>query len=320
MKQRIAMVGAGAIGGWVGAALAAAGHDVAFVARGSTLSALQQRGIGLSQDGETRFFPCRASADPTDLGTCDMVIIAVKAHALPALAPRLTPLIGPDTVVLPMLNGVPWWFMGAERPLYSVDPSGTIAASLPRSALIGCVVHAAVNVPEPGISKLHFCDKLIIGEAEGGQSPRLEAAADLLATARLAVEHSPDIRTAIWFKLWGNMTMNPMSALTLATMDRLLDDPYVRELALAAMAEAQELGARIGCPIDQSGQQRMEVTHKLGAFKTSMLQDVEAGRTLELDALLSAPIEIAEAEGVPVPVLRGLLGLVRTMARSRGLY
>lgn len=317
---RVTIAGAGAIGGWIGARLASAGHAVSFVARSHTLTALRDRGIGLQEEGETRFYPCNASDDPADLGLQDLVIIAVKAQNLPDLAPKLMPLIGPGTCIVPMLNGVPWWFMGAERQLRSVDPENAIANHLERSSLIGCVVHAAASVPQPGISALHFCDKIILGEADGGFSQRLQGLTEIFQAAGIAAKATEDIRTAIWFKLWGNMTMNPISALTLATTDRLLNDPLICELVLTAMEEARQLGQSISCPIEQSGVDRMMTTRKLGSFKTSMLQDVEAGKALELDALLAAPIEIAEAQGVDMPVIRGLFALARSMAQSRGLY
>jgi 2-dehydropantoate 2-reductase len=318
--MKIGIVGAGAIGTWVGASMAKAGHSVSVLARGATLAALADRGLGLRTGEDTVFYPCHVAADAVALGAQDIVLIAVKAQSLPALAPAIRPMIGPDTMVVPMLNGVPWWFMGEGRPLLSVDPDGAIAAAISPERLIGCVVHASAAVPEPGVSHLRMCDKLIVGEPMGGLSDRVEVLRDCLQTAGIPTKASPDVRKEVWYKLWGNMTMNPMSALTLATMDRLLDDPMLHAFALGAMEEARAIGQSIGCPITESGEDRMQVTRKLGAFKTSMLQDVEAGRSIELDALLAAPLEIAQAVGVDAPLLGALFGLARTMGRSRGLY
>jgi 2-dehydropantoate 2-reductase len=318
--MKIGIVGAGAIGTWVGAQLAQAGHEVSVFARGQTLAALKARGLGLRIADETTFHPCDAAADAASLGVQDIVFIAVKAQALPALAPQIGALIGPETLIVPMLNGVPWWFMGHDRPLRSVDPDQTIACSIPRDRIIGCVVHASAAIIEPGVTNLRMCDKLIVGEPLGGNSDRVQDLRASLDTAGIATVASPDIRMEIWFKLWGNMTMNPMSALTLSTMDRLLDDPLLRNFALQAMEEARAIGSLIGCSITDSGEARMDVTRKLGAFKTSMLQDVEAGRSIELDALLAAPLEIANDLGIAAPYLGALFGLARTMGRSRGLY
>ncbi|MEP7222878.1 MAG: 2-dehydropantoate 2-reductase [Novosphingobium sp.] len=317
---RIAIVGAGAIGGWVGATLARAGHDVSVLARGATLEALLNGGIVLEKDGQVISAPVRASADAASLGEQDIVVIAVKAQSLPALAPTLAPLVSDKTIILPLLNGVPWWFAGEDEPLISVDPDGVLARSLPFAQVIGCVVHASASVVSPGRAMLRMGDRLILGEPAGGRSERVEAVAALILGAGLPAVISENVRLEIWYKLWGNMTVNPISALTLATADRILDDPLVSRFILAIMAEARAIGAAIGCPIEQSGEDRNTVTRKLGAFKTSMLQDVEAGRSIELDALLAAPREIAARLGQPVPAIDALLGLTRLMGSSRGIY
>jgi 2-dehydropantoate 2-reductase len=283
------------------------------LARGATLTALRERGWSL--DGVAR--PVTASDDPTDLGEQDVVILTVKAHALPGLAPALKPLLGPDTVVVPALNGVPWWFF-PDRALRSVDPDGTIAATIDRSRVIGCVVHLSAAVTAPGEAALAAGNGLILGEPDGGASARLDAVAELLSGFDVTL--SADVRRDVWYKLWGNMTVNPISALTGATADRILDDPLVNGFAHAVMREAAAIGARIGCPIEQSPVDRNAVTRRLGAFKTSMLQDAEAGRPLEIDAMLTAVREIAGALDVPTPSLDALLGLTRLAAEQRGLY
>ncbi|MGI5242355.1 2-dehydropantoate 2-reductase [Dactylosporangium sp. CA-139066] len=308
--ERVCVVGAGAVGAVFGARIAG---PLSVLARGATLAALRERGWSL--DGAAR--PVTASDEAADLGEQDVVILTVKAHALPALAPALKPLLGPDTIVVPALNGVPWWFF-PDRALRSVDPDGTVAAVIDRSRVIGCVVHLSAAVTAPGEARLAAGNGLILGEPGGGSSARLDAVAGLLAGFDVTL--SADVRRDVWYKLWGNMTVNPISALTGATADRILDDPLVNGFAHAVMREAAAIGARIGCPIEQSPADRNAVTRRLGAFKTSMLQDAEAGRPLELDAMLSAVREIAEAEGVPTPSLDALLGLARLAARERGLY
>lgn len=320
---RIAVVGAGAIGGWVGAKLAATGRPVSALARGDTLAALEAHGFRLLEDGVERSFPVTAAESAAALGVQDLVIVAVKGPALAAVASAVAELCGPQTVVVSMMNGLPWWFFAGEAgrpPLRSVDPEGAIAERIPFERVLGCVVHAACATAEPG-KVVHRNGKgLILGEAVGGPSARLEAAAEVFREAGFDVTVSERIQRDIWYKLWGNMTMNPISALTGTTCDRILDDPLVNGFVLRIMAEAAELGARIGCPISESGADRNAVTRKLGAFKTSMLQDVEAGRPIELDALLGAPREIAQQLGLATPAMDALLGLTRVFAQARGVY
>lgn len=324
--MKIAIVGAGAIGGWMGVRLAAAGHDVGVLARGATLAALREAPWRLELGGETLEARVAVNDDPQAMGVQDLVIVALKGPALPALAPSLRPLIGPDTIIVPAMNGVPWWFLlggaGEMAPaaLPSVDPDGAIAASIPFANVLGCVVHASAFVEGAGHVVHKAGNGLILGEPDGSLSPRLELIAGLFADAGFEVDRSAAIRRDIWYKLWGNMTMNPISAITGATCDLMLDDPLVGAFVLRVMAEAQAIGARIGCDIAESGEDRVAVTRKLGAFKTSMLQDAEAGRPLEIDQLLSAPIEIGEALNLSVENLQTLLGLVRLFARVKGLY
>ena len=324
---KVCVVGAGAIGGFLGTRLAAAGEaSVAALARGATLAALRDHGWRLEK-GATRLQApvAAASDDPRDLGPQDLIIITVKGPALPALAPSLTPLIASDTLVLPAMNGVPWWFSDGiaalgTGPLESVDPGGGIAATIAGRQVIGCVVHASAATAAPGIALHRMGRGLIIGEPAGGRSARVRALSELLTRAGFEVTCSQRIRYDIWYKLWGNMTMNPVSALTGATMDRVLDDDLVRAFCSAAMAEAAAIGARIGCDVRESPQDRHAVTRKLGAFKTSMLQDVEALRPLELDALVGAVREIGRRVGVATPNCDALFGLTRLFGRVRGLY
>ncbi len=310
--QRIAIVGLGAIGGWVAARLALAGHPVSALVRAAGPE--RARTLDDEHGRHEVAIPCSDRAEV--LGEQQLVVLAVKAPALADAVRAATPLIGPDTLVLPMLNGVPWWFVEG-RALVSVDPGGRIAAAVPAKRTIGCVVHAAVLRDGP-VVRVQRSDGLLLGEPQGGASDRVRALAALFDHAGIRAQAEPDIRRAIWYKLWGNMTVNPVSALTLATADRIIASE-ARPFLLACMAEAAEIGARIGCPIAESGEDRMAVTARLGAFRTSMLQDVEAGRTTELEALVGAPREIGRLVGVATPNIDALYGLTRLLAESRGL-
>jgi 2-dehydropantoate 2-reductase len=318
--------GAGAIGGWIGAGLAAAGCKVSVVARGATLEALNRDGLRVVSGTDTRSVNVGASASPAALGVQDLVVIAVKAPALLDVARQIAPLIGPDTLVLTAMNGVPWWFFQGFGGLYAgttlkaVDATGEIAAAIPAANIIGCVVHASCSVDAPGVIRHHFGNGLIIGEPSGEQTPRVQALADLLVRAGFAASVSAQIQKDAWYKLWGNMTVNPISAFTGATTDRILGDELVRDFISKIMLEAKEIGARIGIPIAQQPEDRHAVTLKLGAFKTSMLQDVEADKAVELDALVTVVKELGELTRVPTPFTDALLGLARLHARVHGLY
>ena len=324
--MKVCIVGAGAIGGFIGARLAAGGAcQVSAVARGATLAALQAHGWRLQQGAALLQLPVRASARPAELGVQDLVIIAVKGPALAAVAQDIAPLLGRDSIVLAAMNGVPWWFgdgiaaLGAA-PLDSVDPGGRIAAAIARQRVLGCVVHASCTAPEPGLVAHKMGQGLIIGEPDGGTSARAARVGALFTRAGFDVTLSPRIRSDIWYKLWGNLTMNPVSALTGATMDRLLDDALVRDFCSAAMREAAAVGARIGCALEQSPEERHAVTRRLGPFKSSMLQDAQAGRAIELDSIVGAVREIGLRVGVATPNIDALLGLTRLFARVHGLY
>ncbi len=328
--MKIAVVGVGAVGGLIAARLALAGHEVSALARGATLATVRDRGLRLRAAGQESVVPIRASDQAQALGEQDLVVIAVKGTTLADVARYLQPLVGPRTFVMPAMNGVPWWFLqtpptadrlaAPDRRIASIDPDGRIQAALPLERVLGCVVHLTCSSPEPGVVQHGFGDRLIVGEPAGGPSARVAAVCAALAQAGFKAEASADIRNDIWYKLWGNMTMNPLSALTGASTAGLLDDPLVHGFILRTMAEAAEVGAQLGCPIAQSGEERMALTRQLGAFKTSMLQDALAGRALELDALVTAVHEIGQRFGVAMPNISALLGLTRLMARERGLY
>ncbi len=324
--MKVCIYGAGAIGGWIGHKLAASGCHVSVVARGATLAALQQHGLRLNDGGNITAQQVQASAQPADLGVQDLVVLAVKAPALAEVARHIAPLIGPNTIVLTAMNGVPWWFLQgfggalANQRLSTVDPDGTLEKAIPAASIIGCVVHASGLVDEPGLIRHHKGNTLIIGEPSGQKTARVEALSALLAKAGFEAPVSEQIQKDIWYKLWGNMTMNPISALTGATSDLIMGDELVCGFTSNVMLEAKEIGARVGIPIDQTPEERHVITRKLGAFKTSMLQDVEAGKPVELDALVSAVRELGQLTGVATPFTDALLGLARLNARMRGLY
>ena len=324
--SKVCIVGAGAIGGLIGARIAATGrHQVSALARGETLAALQRHGWRLRTSDGLVQAPVTACQSAEDLGPQELVIIAVKGPAMPAVSSQITPLIGPKTLVLSAMNGVPWWFVDGDwalggGPLQSVDPGGAIARSIPFRQVLGAVVHASAFAEQPGLVVHRMGQGIIVGEPGGHVSLRSSAVAALLADAGFEVTQSARIRTEVWYKLWGNLTMNPISAITGATTDRILADPLVRSFCSAAMREAAEIGACIGCVIDQTPEDRHVVTARLGAFKTSMLQDAEAGRPLELDTIVAAVREIGARLGVATPGIDALLGLSRLFGRVHGLY
>ena len=322
--MKVCIVGMGAIGGWIagqlGQRLPAGELQLSALARGATLAALRRQGLILHSGGQRHQQALTASPHSAELGPQDLVVVAVKAQALADVAPQIAPLMGSHTRVMLAMNGLPWWFFD-ELPgacqglrLKTLDPHGTLRSALPTERLIGCVVHASCSVAAPGEVVHATGQGLVLGEPAGGRSERVEQLAGLLTRAGFAATVSERIQRDIWFKLWGNMTLNPISALTGATCDRILDDELVRGFVSGVMLEAREMGARFGCPIDQSPEERHAVTRKLGAFKTSMLQDREAGRPLEVDAIVGAAVEVARHLGLATPNLDILAGLSRLMA------
>ena len=323
--MKVCIYGAGAIGGWIGARLARQGAQVSAVARGATLAALKDKGLRLDLQGEHIAVPVQASEHASDLGVQDLVVVAVKAPAMAAVAAGIGPLLGPHTLVLTAMNGVPWWFFDgfgalAGTRLQAVDPEGAIARNIPAHHIVGGVVHASCALEGPGHVRHHFGNGLIIGEPSGQATPRAQALLATLQAAGFDATLSAQIQKDVWYKLWGNMTVNPVSALTGATTDKILDDPLVCGFISQVMLEAREIGARIGIPITQEPEDRHAVTRKLGAFKTSMLQDVQASRPIELDALVTVVQEIGRLTQVPTPFTDALLGLARLHGRMRGLY
>jgi 2-dehydropantoate 2-reductase len=338
--MRICIVGAGAVGGYIASLLAfSEAADTSVLARGATLAAVHRHsldhdgphsgGLRVQTNDGVVTVAVRAAGSAAELGPQDVVVLAVKAQSAPAAVTSLGPLLGPSTVVLPTMNGVPWWFFDqidgvggfggpcAGMHLSSVDPGGAMARVVPVSRVLGVVVHFSASSPAPGVVRHFSGDRLIIGEPSGVASARLEAVAEVLREAGFTVDVSNRIRQDAWYKLWGNLTVNPVSALTGATSGQILDDSLVRAFCESAMMEAREIGARIGCPIAELPADRNAVTRKLGDFRTSMLQDALAGRPLELDALTGAVREIGAIVGVPTPYVDALHGLARLAEQVR---
>ncbi|HEU0203413.1 MAG TPA: 2-dehydropantoate 2-reductase [Burkholderiaceae bacterium] len=327
-KPRVCVIGAGAIGGFFGARLANGHVEVSVVARGHTLEALRTRGWVLESGGERIVAPVRAVADARELGPQDIVIIAVKAYALTDIAPLVAPLLGPSTIVVPALNGLPWWFtLGGPLPiserLRSVDPQGIIEASIPTPVVIGAVVYPACSSPEPGFSKHNSGSKVVFGEinTRAGTKPsaRLGSLIALLKSAGFDAEASTDIRAEVWKKLLGNACFNPVSLITGTATDRLIDDPNIYTLFTMMMNETLAVGRALGLDVAIAPADRIALTRKLGNVKTSMLQDAEAGRPVELDAILGAINEIAEKLGIAIPANRIVYGLAQMRAKTFGL-
>lgn len=318
-NQKIAVIGGGAIGGLIAARLARASVAVSLVARGAHLAAIRRDGLTIVE-GEARYTQAiNATDNPASLGAQDIVFVCLKGQALVQSAASFAPLVGPHTHIVSAMNGVPWWFLHAfgaahaNAPLEAVDPGGVVSRALPPAQASGCVVHLSSSIAGPGVIRKGNGNGMILGEASAAMAARAQEARDLLAQAGFDVTAGKPIQADIWAKLWGNMTMNPISALTRSTADVILDDTLTLSLVQAIMAEARTIGETLGIPLEMTIEQRNAITRKLGAFKTSMLQDVEAGRTLEVEALLGAPYELAKRLGVAAPSLGMLYGLARQL-------
>jgi len=324
--MKICIYGAGAIGGLMGVRLAQRGAQVSVVDVGPTLEAIKKEGLRVVEDGRKLTAKVTATDHPGVLGPQDLVIISVKGPTLKFIAPKIRYLLGPQTVVITAMNGVPWWFFQgfggayAGTQLRSVDPDGAIAGNIPVEHVLGCVIMLSCRLIEPGVIEHVSGNKLSIGEPDQSDSERLHNVANLLRDAGFEVNASRSIQKDIWLKLLGNMTHNPISAITGATMDRILDDPQVSDLCIKVMYEAAEIGKQFGCVMSDTPEQRQESTRSLGPFKTSMLQDVEAHKAVELDALVGAVNEIGRIVGVKTPYMDALLGLMRVKAQVMGLY
>jgi 2-dehydropantoate 2-reductase len=319
LNPSAAIVGAGAIGAWIGDALDRAGWAVSMLARGPTLAALRSGGLVVERGGEARHSRPRAGSPP-ELGIHDYVFLTVKAQFLPELAPSLSPLIGPATVVISGTNGIPWWFFHdfggalANQSLQSVDPGQAQERTFPRKRILGSVVHASARVLAPAHVQVVAADRLILGEPSGELTDRVRAVVNGLRAGGVNAEISAQIRHEVWAKLWGNMNMNPLSALTRSGTSKLLADPEVRELCVRMMEEMQACARRLDLQSSMTPAERIAVTQRLGDFRTSMLADLEAGRPLELAPQLGAVAEIALRLDVPAPFVRSILGLTRLLS------
>ena len=328
--MKIAVVGAGAIGGYLGAKLARSGEDVTFIARNRNLEAIRANGFRLVlEDGSEEHAPtARAVQHMAEAGPQDAVLLTVKAHQVGDLLPELRALFGPKTVVVTMINGIPWWYFhklpGAHegRSLTSVDPGGRIAEHIEPERLIGSIVYPAAELLQPGVVKVIEGNRFTIGELDGSRSERIEALSQAMMKAGFKAPMSKDIRSEIWIKLWGNLSFNPISALTHATLEDICRFPASRALAASMMAEAQTVAEALGVQFKISLEKRIAGAEAVGAHKTSMLQDVEHGRAIELEALLGSVVELARITGSATPTLDAIYAaaslLARTLAAHRG--
>ena len=324
--SKVAIFGAGAIGGLVGAKLALAGADVTLIARGPHLAAVRDQGLTLISDGETHVIPIKATDDPDEADPQDYVIVTLKAHSLTVAAPAIAKLMGPKTVLVTGINGVPYWyFHGLGGPLggrhiESVDPGGVIWHTLPPGQVIGAVVYPAAEVVRPGVIEHTYGDRFSLGEPDGSRSERGEILSKLMIQAGFKAPLRPGIRDEIWVKLWGNLAFNPLSALTGSTLDRLGTRPELRAIIRAMMVEGQAVGQSVGAKFGIDIDKRIDGAAEVGAHKTSMLQDLERGRPMEIDALLGAVVELGRLTGVVTPACDLVLALVRERARLAGCY
>lgn len=318
---RIALVGAGAVGGYVAAPLARGGHTLSVLARGATLEAIRRNGgLTLQSQGERYTAPARAAEDARSFGPQDIVLLAVKAPALPKAAAHLPPLLGPQTIVLPLLNGIPWWFFQGPQRLRSLDPDGALERAIPFEHIVGSVVFPSLSSPEPGVTVHASGSRLVFGEPGGGESERVRHVVEVLEAAGHSPEATTDIRREVWLKLLGNACFNPVSLVTGSHTDELIDDPRINKLFTGMMLELLALGRALGIAIDIRPADRLAFTRKLGHIKTSMLQDLEASRPVEIDAILGAAIEAAERAGVAAPLLETVYALARRRAEVAGIY
>jgi len=327
---KYAIVGAGAIGGYLGTKLALAGEQVTFIARNKNLEAINARGFSLQlPDGSTEHTRAVSAVQaPAQAGPQDVVLLTTKAHQVRDLLPGLRDLFGPQTLLVTMINGVPWWYFQKlqgpyqGRTLTSVDPDGALAAGIEVDRIIGSIVYPAAELVEPGVVKLVEGNRFTLGELDNQRTPRIEALSQSLMAAGFKAPVSRDIRSELWVKLWGNLSFNPISALTHATLEDICKFPLSRELAARMMSEARSVGEKLGVGFKVSLEQRIDGAQAVGAHKTSMLQDVEHGRGLELEALVGSVVELARITETPTPTIDAIYAatalLTRTLAAQGG--
>ena len=326
--MKICVYGAGAVGGLIAGWLPRAAAQVSVVARGAQLDTIRRHGLRIRSlaDGRVEITHPIAESDPAKLGPQDYIIVCVKAQSLSGVADGIGPLVGPQTSILTAMNGVPWWFFdrlkfgGGKHRLESLDPGGRLARAMPTERIVGCVVHLAASTPEPGLISHNMGRKLILGEPGGRNGARTSRIVDALNAAGFEALATPFIEKEFWVKLMGNVSFNPVSALTLSTADRLIDSPEVKSYMVAIMREVLAIGRAVGVDADIDPEARIDMARALGKFKTSMLQDMEAGKSLEIDGLLAGTLEIAAKAGVRAPFTESLFGLVRARALATNQY
>lgn len=324
--MKIAIFGAGAIGGYLGVRLAQAGADVTFIARGAHLEAMRNNGVTLISENKRATVSVRCASGAEEVDKQDYVFVTLKAHSLPAAAPQIAAMLGPDTALIMGVNGVPYWyFYGLDtkwrgRTIESVDPGGILWRTLSPERVIGCVVYPAAEVIEPGIIEHTYGNRFSLGEPDGSKSARVQELSKQLIAAGFKAPIRSQIRDELWVKLWGNLCLNPLSVLTTSTLDRLAGDPDLRDICRTMMREAQGIAESLGVRFGIDLEQRIDGALEVGAHKTSMLQDLERGRPMEIDAMLGAVVELGDLTSHAMPTCRAILGLVRERARRAGCY
>jgi len=323
---KVCIYGAGAIGGYLGARLSLGGVDVSLIARGPHLRAIQKNGLTLREDGKATNIRLPCSENPEDFSVQDYVIVTVKAHSGPVIAPKMGPLLGPNTAVVPAVNGVPWWYFYKldgpfeGRRIEILDPGGAQWNHIGPNRVIGCVVYPAAEIVEPGVIQHVALNRVPLGEPDGSRTDRVLALSEVMIAAGLRAPVRSRIRDDIWVKLWGNMSFNPISVLTGATLREIGTDPGVRSVVRAMMVEAQEIGETLGVKFPIDLERRIDGGAQVGDHKSSTLQDLEAGKTLELDALLGAVCELGRVVGVETPTMDMINALTRQRAIMVGCY
>lgn len=324
--MKIAIYGAGAIGGLLGFHLADAGAEVTLIARGPHLAAMREKGLTMIDESGERSLPVKAVQDPAEAGPQDYVLITLKASSVSAIAEPMQPLLGPETCVVTAQNGIPWWYfhaVGGEhegRRIESVDPGGRLWSLIPPERCLGCVVYPAAEIERPGVIRHVYGNRFMLGEPDGSKSERATAISKALTKAKFKAPVRPSIRDDIWLKLWGNLSFNPLSALTGATLEQMAADPGVHRLAAAMMTEGKAVGEALGVSFSVDVETRIGWAADVGAHKTSMLQDLELGRSMEIDALVTAVAELGDIAGIETPMIDAVLALVVQRARLAGCY
>lgn len=324
--MKICIYGAGAIGGLLGTQLARAGEDVTLIARGAHLAAMREKGLTLRIDGQEHNVRVAATDNPAEAGPQDFVIVTVKAHGVADVAEAMQPLLGPDTAVVTAMNGIPWWYFQKlpgpyeGRRIHCLDPDGRLERLIPADRVIGCVVYPAAEVVEPGVVEHAYGNRFMLGELDGSKSPRAMRLSEAMTRAGFKSPVRPRIRDDIWVKLWGNLSFNPVSALTHATLEQIATDPGTRAVVRRMMVEGQAVGEALGVKFGVDVDTRIGWAADVGAHRTSMLQDLERGRPMEIDALVTAVAEMGDLAGIDTPTIDVVLALVIQRAREAGCY